>query len=145
MTCFGLGHLKKFRARGENTKTQFLGARGTFGETIRPSQKFLPEIAQLFYVLFWPAGPPGAGNREILGLYRLFWPRTLTYLRDSPGEKQKKHNFPVLGALSGGKTLSDKKNPQVTKKISTVKKIVNRKKCIYFSTDENVSQPTKKF
>ena len=42
-------HWQKFRA--ENRKTQFPGARGTFGEKICPLQKFLPEIAQLVYIL----------------------------------------------------------------------------------------------
>ena len=47
----GLGHLEKFRARAENRKTQFPGARGTFGEKVCPPQNFLPEIAQPFYIL----------------------------------------------------------------------------------------------
>ena len=42
-------HLAKFRAG--NRKTQFPRARGTFGEKVRPPQKFLPKIGQLFYML----------------------------------------------------------------------------------------------
>ena len=47
----GPGHLEKFRAWAENRKMLFPGARGTFEEKICPPQKFLPEIAQIFYVL----------------------------------------------------------------------------------------------
>ena len=66
-------HLKKFRA--ENRKTQFPGARGTFGGEICPPQKFLPESVQLFYRLrFGPRDPQG---REIAKywFFRPFWPR----------------------------------------------------------------------
>ena len=47
----GRGHLEKFRTQAKNGKTQSPGARGTFGGKIRPPQNFLPEIAQLFYIL----------------------------------------------------------------------------------------------
>ena len=63
-----LGHLEKFRAWAKNRKTQFSGARSTFGENIRPPQKYLPEIAQLFYtVCFGRPEPQGKENRKILG------------------------------------------------------------------------------
>ena len=57
-------------------KTQFPGARGTFGGGIRPPQKFLPEIAQLFDVFRF--GRPDRQGQEIAKswFFGLFWPRT---------------------------------------------------------------------
>ena len=54
---------------------QFPGARGTFGGKIRLPQKFLPEIAQLFYILRF--GRPDPQGREITkyGFSGPFWPR----------------------------------------------------------------------
>ena len=61
----GLGHFEKLRARAKDTKMQFPGARGTFGEKIWPPQKFLPEIAQLFYVFrFARPDPQGRESRN---------------------------------------------------------------------------------
>ena len=59
----GRGHLEKFWARVKNGKTQFPGARGTFGEKIRQPQKFLPKIAHFFYILGF--GRPAPQGREI--------------------------------------------------------------------------------
>ena len=72
----GLGHKEKFRARAENRKTQFPGARGTCGGKMRPPQQFLPEIAQLFYTLLF--GRPDPQGRELAKYwgFRPFWPRT---------------------------------------------------------------------
>ena len=50
--------------RGPKTeKTQFPGARGTFGGEIRAPQNFLPESAQLFCFLRF--GRPDLNRREI--------------------------------------------------------------------------------
>ena len=66
----GRGHVEKFRARVKNRKTRLPGARGTFGGEIRPPQKFLPEVAQLFCILrFGRADPDG---REIAKTL-VFW------------------------------------------------------------------------
>ena len=72
----GRGHLGEFGARAENRKTQFPGPGGTFRGEIRPLQKFLPEIAQFFYVLCF--GRPDPHRREIAKYwgFRHFWTRT---------------------------------------------------------------------
>ena len=67
---FGLfwaaGHLEKFRARVKNGKTEFPGARGTFGGKSVSAPKFSPNnCATFLHFAFWPTGPPGAGNRKI--------------------------------------------------------------------------------
>ena len=69
------GIRETFRARAENRKTQFPGARGTFGEKILPPENFLPKIAQLFYNLRF--GRPDPQGREIAKYWfsRPFWPR----------------------------------------------------------------------
>ena len=56
------GHLEKFQARAENTKTQFPNARGTFGGEIRAAKKFLPRIVQFFYILCF--GQPDRTGRK---------------------------------------------------------------------------------
>ena len=45
---FGPERFEESRARAENTKMQFPGARGTFGGEVWPPQKFLPEFAEPF-------------------------------------------------------------------------------------------------
>ena len=72
----GPGHLEKFRARAKNRKMLFPGARGTFEEKICLPQKFLPEIAQLFYVLCF-GRPEG---RDIAK----YWLFGATLAQDSP-------------------------------------------------------------
>ena len=62
----GLGHRKGSRAQAENKKNAISRCQGHFGGGIRPPGKFLPEIAQVFYI--WLTGPPGAGNRKMLGV-----------------------------------------------------------------------------
>ena len=59
---------EKFWARVENTKVQFPGARGTFfGEKSSRPKIFSPKLRNfVLHFAFWPTGPPGAGNREIL-------------------------------------------------------------------------------
>ena len=61
----GLWHLEKSRARAENGKTQFPGARGPEIE-----KKKLPRYpgllsATFLRFMFCPTGPPRAGNRKI--------------------------------------------------------------------------------
>ena len=105
---FGLGscHLEKFRA--ENRKMQFPGARGTFGGKIRPPQKFLPEIAQLFYILrFRRPDPQGRETAEYC-FFRPLWPRQPLGTERDSGPKTEKCNFPELGALFGGKSVCPK-------------------------------------
>ena len=64
MARLGPGALRKIPGPGMKQKMPFLGARGTFGGEFRPPQKFLPEIAHLFYISRF--GRPEAGNRKIL-------------------------------------------------------------------------------
>ena len=103
----GRGHVEKFKARAKNRKTQFPGGRGTFGEQIRPPQRFLPEIAQLFYILHF--GRPDPQGRKIAkyGVSRPFWPRALGAYKNS-GPKTEKHHFPVLEALLGENSVRPK-------------------------------------
>ena len=64
MAYNGPGHLEKSRAQAENRRTQF--ARGTLGGEVRTPQKFLLESVQLCLLfVFWPTGPPRAGNRKM--------------------------------------------------------------------------------
>ena len=97
-----LGTSEKFRAG--NRKMQFPGARGTFEEKIRPPQKFLPVIAQLFYIL-----GEKSKNTGFLGPFGLGQP--LGTKRNS-GPKTEKRDFPELGALSGEKFVRPKISPQ---------------------------------
>ena len=60
----GCGHLEKFRARAESRKTQFPGARGTFGEKICPHQSFLPKIPLFFCILRF--GRPDPQGQEVV-------------------------------------------------------------------------------
>ena len=63
----GRGHLEKFRARAENRKTQFPGAKGTFGRENPSAPDVSPKnCATFLHFAFWPTGPPRAGNRKIL-------------------------------------------------------------------------------
>ena len=74
--------------RRKTRKTQFPGARGTFGGEIRPPTKFLLEIPQLFY--FFPPGPPRTENCKILVFKAILAYNTLpTALGKIPGRKQK--------------------------------------------------------
>ena len=65
---FGLGQplaLAEVPGPGQNRKTQFPGARGP-----EAGEKKLPRYpgwlsATFLHFMFWPTGPPGAGNREI--------------------------------------------------------------------------------
>ena len=92
----GRGHLEKLRARAENRKTQFPRARRTFGGEIRPLQKFLLEIAQLFYIMRF--GRPHPQGREIAKywFFKPFWPRAALGTWINSGPKTEKHNFPEL-------------------------------------------------
>ena len=72
---FGLRRLEKFRARAENTKVQFRGAKGPFW----PPQKFL-ETAQLFYVFYFGRPDPRGEkwrNTGLLGHFGLGQPLAL--------------------------------------------------------------------
>ena len=82
----GLGHLEKLRARAENRKMRFPGARGTFLGG-NPAQKLLPKIAQLFYVFRFPF-PRGGKSRNtgFLGHFGLGQPLAL---QEFPGKKRK--------------------------------------------------------
>ena len=89
----GFWHLKKSRARAENGKMQFPGARGTFGGEIRTPQKFLPESAQLFFTFYGLADrtPTGGKSRNtgFLGHFGLGRPLAR---REILGGKQKNRN-----------------------------------------------------
>ena len=62
-----LEHLEKFWARAENRKkTQFPGAKGTFGGGIRPPKIFSPEVHNFSTLSVSADRNPGAGNRKIL-------------------------------------------------------------------------------
>ena len=73
----GGGHLGKFRARAENRKTQFPGARGTFGSKTGCPKGF-SEKRWSQRVIYWGCGP--------------FW-------AVGPRSKPEKRDFPELGAL----------------------------------------------
>ena len=88
-------HLNKFPV--ENRKTQFPGARGTFGNKIHSPQKFLPKIAQLFWILCF--GRPQWRKIAKYWSFRPFWPRAAlgTWRNSGPGSKTEKSDFPELG------------------------------------------------
>ena len=86
----GLGHVEKLRARAENIKTQFPGARApeTEKENLPRDPRWLS--ATFFHFPFWPTGPAGVGN---FGTQR------------NPGrglKTEKKRNFSVLVVPKGG-------------------------------------------
>ena len=64
---------------------KFPGARGTFEEKIRPPQKFLPRIAELFYILGF--GRPDPEGREIAEYWFFgpFWPKVALDTERNPG------------------------------------------------------------
>ena len=108
----GGGHLVKFRARAENRKTQFPGARGTFGEKNRPPQKFLPKSVQLFYILrFDRPDPQGQEIAKYWGFRPFGLGQPLGTSRNS-GPKTKKRDFPELGALLGKQPDTPKVLPE---------------------------------
>ena len=91
-----------------NRKTQFPGARGTFGVGIRPPQKILPEIAQLFYILrFGRLDPQG---REIAKcwFFRPFWPRSAPWHLEKFRAENTKRRFPGARGTFGGKYVCPK-------------------------------------
>ena len=98
-------HLKKFRARADNAKTQIPGARGpeTEKKNITPSAMVVRKFFTLLvYALCF--GRPDPQGREIAkyGGFRPFWPRTAFGTQINPGRglKTKNHNFPALGSRS---------------------------------------------
>ena len=114
-------HLEKFRAK--NGKTQFPTARRTFGGKIRPPQKFLPKIAELFYSLRF--GQPDLQGREIAKymVSRPFWPRAAL---GTSGPKTEKHNFLELGRRLGGKSIRPKSFSQKLRNFFTVCVLADR-------------------
>ena len=95
---FGLGRplaLEKSRGWAENGNKQFPGARGTYGKKIRTPQKFLPESAQLFYITFWPTGPPEIAK---YGGFRPFWPRAALGTERNFGAQNRKTQTATLRA-----------------------------------------------
>ena len=84
----GRGHLEKFQAQVENGKTQFPGARGTFGDKIQLPQKFLPKLSN-FFTFFVLADPTPRGvksqNTGFLGPFGLEQPLAL---REILGQKR---------------------------------------------------------
>ena len=96
-------HLEKFRAK--NRKTQFPGARGTFGEKNRTPKKFLPKSAQLFYILYFDGPDPQGWEIAKNWVFGPFWPRAAPWhgTQRNSGLKTEKRDCPELGALLGGK------------------------------------------
>ena len=90
--ALGRGHFEKFRARVKNRKTQFPGARGTFGEKICPPQKFTPDILQLFYILRFGRTDPQGREIAKYGVPRPFGRGQPLALREILGAKQKNTN-----------------------------------------------------
>ena len=90
----GRRHLEKFRARAENSKTQFPGAGGTFGGELCPPKKFLPEIAQLFYCLCFGRLDPHGWEIAKYWFFRPFWPRAALGTSRNSGPKTEKHKQP---------------------------------------------------
>ena len=81
---------------------QFPKARGTFGGGIRPPQKFLPEIVQLFYILcFGELQPHG----QLIARYwdfRPFWPRAAPWhLQKFRAENGKTQSPGARGTFTG--------------------------------------------
>ena len=59
---------EKFRAWAENTKTQFPGARGTFGKNRAIQKNFSSKFRNcVTFSVLADRTPPRAGNREMLG------------------------------------------------------------------------------
>ena len=94
--------------------TQFPRAWGTFGEKTCLPQKFLPEIAQFFYICVLADRTPRGGksqNRGFLGPFGLGQP--LGTQRNC-GPKPEKRNFPELGAHLGENPVRPKSfSPQL--------------------------------
>ena len=111
MARFGPRALEKFRARAENRKTQFPGARAP--ETEEKCHHAVRDgCPQLFCTLCsGRPDPPRAGNREIrVRGFRPFWPRMAlgTWINPGAGPKTKKCNFPGLGHFLGGEVREPK-------------------------------------
>ena len=88
-------------------KTQFAGARVTFGGEIRTPQRFLPESAHPQGRKFAKYQSKGCRVLGHVGPGRIPW-----HLRNPrPRPKTEKHNFPVLGALLGGGSGRPKRLP----------------------------------
>ena len=106
------GHLRKFRARAKNRKTQFCGPRGTFGGGNRPPQKFLPKTAHLFF--FFRFDRPDPQGREIAKYwgFRPFWPRAAPWHLEKFWVEAEKRDFPELGALLQNKPAAPKVAPE---------------------------------
>ena len=93
-------------------KTQFPGARGTFGVEIRTPQKCLTESAQLFYILCFDRPDPHGQEIAEYWFFRPFWPRAAlgTKRNPGPGPKTGKRNFP--GPFLGGDLAAHKVSPR---------------------------------
>ena len=100
----GGGHLGKFRARAENRKTRFPGARGTFGEKNRPPQKFLPKSAQLFYILRFDRPDPQGQEIAKYWVFRPFWPRSAPWHLEKFRAQNRETQFPGARGTFGGET-----------------------------------------
>ena len=68
---------------------QFPGARGTFGGEIQPPQKYLPEIAQIFYTSVLADRTPRGGKLRNTGFQGHFGLGQSLALREILGGKQK--------------------------------------------------------
>ena len=101
------------RARAENGKTQFPGARGPEieGKSYHAIRDGCP---QLFYPLRFARPDPQGQEIAKHGYVRPFWPRTAlgTWRNPGAGPKTEKRNFPVLGALLGKYTDAPKVSPR---------------------------------
>ena len=93
----GRRHLEKFRARAENRKTQFPGARGP--ETEKKVTTLSGTCPQLSYSLRFDRPDPHRQENAKYEDVGSFWPRTAvgTWRNPRPGPKTENRNFLALG------------------------------------------------
>ena len=104
----GHGNLEKLRTRAKNRKTQFPGARGTFGEKNRAPKSFSRKLRNFFtFCVLTDRTPRGGKSQNTVFLGPFGLGQSLGTSRNS-GPKTEKHNFPELEALLG-------KNPSAPK------------------------------
>ena len=78
------------------------------GEKMRPPQRFLPRMAQLFYSLRF--GRPDPQGREIAKycVFRAFWPRAAPWHSEKFRAENRKTRFPRARGTFGGKNWTPK-------------------------------------
>ena len=106
----GCRHLEKFRARANNIKTQFPGARGTFGKKFSRPKGFSPSLRNFFALSVLADRTPTGGELQNTGVLGPFWPRTALGTERNSGPKTEKAQFPRARRTLGEKIRSPPKN-----------------------------------